>query len=429
MYRYGLTLTVVSMLLCLSGESTAQCTLGWKSGAEVPGLNFNGYTASSWDSDGVGPQAPVLVIGGAYTMAGSTPANYIAAWDNLAWQALGSGIGGPPLFPYVSSLLDRNDVLYAGGRFTSAGGSGANRIAGWNGSTWFPLSTGMAGDDLTDVYALAVFNDELIAGGYFISAGGGSNTTDIARWNGTRWRSLGTGIGGPVRALTLFNNELIAAGDFTNASGVSANRIASWNGTTWQALGSGMDDNVYALAVYNNELIAAGRFTMAGGVSASRIARWNGTSWQPLAGGMSDSVLALTVYNNELIAGGAFASPGQNPKYIARWNGSTWEKIGSGMNGIVNALEHHQSELIAAGQFTTAGGNPSSYWARWGPSCPTGDMNCDQVVNAGDIGLFVTALLDAASLTECTRVVADMNFDGLNNTADIDDFVAALLGA
>ena len=79
--------------------------------------------------------------------------------------------------------------------------------------------------------------------------------------------------------LTVYNSELIAGGWFTSAGGVEANRIAKWNGTSWSGLGSGMDERVYALTVYNNELIAGGWFNSAGGVGASRIAKWNGTAW------------------------------------------------------------------------------------------------------------------------------------------------------
>jgi hypothetical protein len=78
----------------------------------------------------------------------------------------------------------------------------------------------------------------------------------------------------------VYNGELIAGGEFTTAGGVTANRIARWNGTTWQALGTGMSGGYYpyvlALAVYNGELIAGGGFTIttAGGQVSAYWARW-----------------------------------------------------------------------------------------------------------------------------------------------------------
>jgi len=52
--------------------------------------------------------------------------------------------------------------IYAGGSFTTAGGNSAMRIAKWNGTTWYNLSTGVSGA----VAALAVAPDgTLYAGG------------------------------------------------------------------------------------------------------------------------------------------------------------------------------------------------------------------------------------------------------------------------
>ncbi|MDO8628897.1 MAG: right-handed parallel beta-helix repeat-containing protein, partial [Phycisphaerales bacterium] len=65
---------------------------------------------------------------------------------------------------------------------------------------------------------------------------------------------------------------------FTTAGGGSANRIAKWNGSAWSALGTGMNAEVYALTVFDGgtgpALYAGGIFTTAGGVSAHYIARW-----------------------------------------------------------------------------------------------------------------------------------------------------------
>ena len=70
--------------------------------------------------------------------------------------------------------------------------------------------------------------------------------------------------------------------DFTTAGGSAANNIAKWNGSSWSALGSGMDgDCVYALAVSGSDLYAGGYFTTAGGTAANYIAKWNGSSGRP----------------------------------------------------------------------------------------------------------------------------------------------------
>ena len=62
-------------------------------------------------------------------------------------------------------------------------------------------------------------------------------------------------------------------GLFETAGGVSANYIAKWNGSSWSALGSGVDGTVYALAVSVSDLYAGGRFTTAGGKVSAYIAK------------------------------------------------------------------------------------------------------------------------------------------------------------
>ncbi len=63
---------------------------------------------------------------------------------------------------------------------------------------------------------------------------------------------------------------------------------------------------------------------------------------------------------------------------------------------------------------------------------PVGDLNCDGLINNGDIDPFVLAVTDesgyAAAYPECDRMLADCNGDTLVNNGDIDSFVALLSG-
>lgn len=62
----------------------------------------------------------------------------------------------------VHAVVLHQGVLYAGGAFSSAGGvANTNRIAGWNGTSWFPLGTGIPNGI---VYALASINGNLYIG-------------------------------------------------------------------------------------------------------------------------------------------------------------------------------------------------------------------------------------------------------------------------
>jgi hypothetical protein len=176
------------------------------------------------------------------------------------------------------------------------------------------------------VEALAVSGTNLYAGGSFTTAGG-LTANCIAKWNGSAWSALGSGMGGApdpsvppdVRALAVTGTDLYARGYFTTAGGVGANRIAKWNGSAWSALGSGMDWTVEALAVSWTNLYAGGAFTTAGGTTANYIAKWDGSAWSALGSGMDGSVTALAADGaKRLFLGGTFYFAGTNASpYIA----------------------------------------------------------------------------------------------------------------
>ena len=313
-----------------------------------------------------------LYVGGSFTIAGGSMANSIARWNGSSWSALGSGIGG---FPYakVSALAVSGSDVYAGGEFTSAGGIGANHIAKWDGSSWSALGSGLSGGDYPHVSALAVSGSNLYAGGGFTTAGD-SAANYIAKWNGSSWSALGSGMDGSVIALSVSGSYLYAGGYFTTAGGIAANGIAKWDGSSWSALGSGMiDGGVLALAVAGTDVYAGGYFATAGGHAANSIAKWDGSSWTALGSGVDGSVSALAVSGSNLYAGGYFTTADWSPaNYIAKWNGSNWSALGSGMNGTVSALAVSGSDLYAGGWFTTAGGKVSAYIARaYRPALPT----------------------------------------------------------
>ena len=67
-------------------------------------------------------------------------------------------------------------------------------------------------------------------------------------------------------------DEVYVGGDFTYGTAGMAtgtyNRVARWDGTGWQQLGSGLDGTVRAIAVVGTDVYAGGDFTAAGDVPA-----------------------------------------------------------------------------------------------------------------------------------------------------------------
>src|SRR6266852_3430940 len=344
--------------------------------------------------DGSGP---ALYAGGDFTAAGGVAAHHLAKWDGTQWSAIGSGMN------FAVSVLRVFDngtgpALSAGGEFTTADAIAANYIAKWDGMQWSAIGSGSGMSQLLS--ALTVFDNgtgpALYAGGNF-SAAGSAAANNVARWDGTQWSALGSVLGvegcdscGHVLALTVFDDgsgpALYAGGGFTRAGGVVVNSIAKWNGTQWSALGSGVSASVNALTVFDDRsgsaLYVGGVFSHIGGERFNFIAKWDGTQWSHLGSGMNGefaSVLALTVFDDEsgpaLYAGGGFTTAGGvAANYIAKWDSAQWSTLGSGMDSVVRALTVFEDgggpALYAGGQFTTAGGTTSSRIAAWRCATP-----------------------------------------------------------
>lgn len=309
----------------------------------------------------------LLYAGGEFSSAGGVSTNHIAVWNGINWDSLSSGING-----WVNALCIYNNELYAGGNFTMAGGNHAKNIAKWNGSNWDSLGSGINGQ----IETMIVYNGELYVSGYYIISAGNINVNDIAKWNGTTWSAVGTGIGpspGDVEALAIYNGDLYAGGAFNTAGGISVNNIAKWNGINWSPVGSGITNCIYDLTVYNGELYAGGNIFTAGGNQALGVAKWNGISWDSVGYVLDCRVAALAVYDNELYAGGLFYIAGGIPvSNIAKWNGANWSAVGAGITDsscttvpVVRALAIYNSDLYAGGIFHTAVGGPADYIAKW----------------------------------------------------------------
>lgn len=308
-----------------------------------------GVTSFGGETADVGRFGANLLVGDSY--------GNLKIWNGSFWSSLGYTNAT------ISTSAEDAGVLYIGGSFTTLSGSSIRSLARYDG-TWSAMAAGQGANFA--VNGLHSWNGELVAGGVFTQIGDLQGST-IARWDGTAWQPLGTGIpylGGGVVAMATFEGDLVVGGSFTMAGGVSVNKLARWDGTSWSAMGPGSGTSVAGLLSLGSELYATGYW---GGVQT--LGRWNGSDFVPLGtsiNGSTQLIFALASYQGDPVMGGSFTSvDGMPANYIARWDGTDWQTLGSGTNGQVWGIHEMGGDLYVAGGFTQAGGVPASNIARW----------------------------------------------------------------
>ena len=123
-------------------------------------------------------------------------------------------------------------VLYVGGGFLEQDGAPGNSIARWDGQSWHRLSGGVLLENgrQAGVNKLVPFHDNLYAAGPFIYADG-IWAYCIARWDGSKWCSLGDTVSTVIMDAEVYKDELYIAGTFKAINGDSSYQyFAKWTG-------------------------------------------------------------------------------------------------------------------------------------------------------------------------------------------------------
>jgi hypothetical protein len=215
-------------------------------------------------------------------------ANNVFSYENGVWQTLGTGLN-----TVVRALAFSGGNLYAGGDFTKSGDEPMNHVARWDGTKWWPMGSGTNGS----VGSITADADAVYVLGNITTAGGDS-ANHVARWDiqDESWSAMGSGLGVVgtyllVPDISAIGGAVYAGGGFTTAGGAPANNIARWDGTHWSALGSGISGSSWIedIVFANDSVLIGGLFNKAGANPSYNFAVWH-TSL-PRLGSISGRVL------------------------------------------------------------------------------------------------------------------------------------------
>jgi len=311
-----------------------------------------------------------LYCGGSFTTINGVSIKRVARWNGTQWQTMGGGFDNGAVEKMAITTVG---TIYAVGSFTRSGMTQLNRVAKWNGSSWTAVGSGF--NDV--VYTVTVRSDGVVFVGGKFTQSGSTAINRIAYWNGSQWVEPYSGVSGGLSpyVLSLTSDSagnIYVGGQFQYAGAFSASNIAKWDGTQWSSLGSGTNGPVYSLAVdETGKLYVGGNFTRAGGVDVNNIAIWNGSSWSSLMGGANGIIFSIVPQTAQSVfIGGNFSyvGGGVSSNGLAWWYSNNWRSVTSGVSGsnkeIRGLILDTQGNLCVCGDFYMAGGNISYKVAR-----------------------------------------------------------------
>jgi trimeric autotransporter adhesin len=257
-----------------------------------------------FDPDGSGPIPPRLYIGGMMMCAalpGFVPLSYaLASFDGAAW----SGLGGAWVQGAVNALAVFDD------------GSGPALFIG--------------GDEVMMIWPPLIWS--------------------LAKWDGTSFSSFGALAGNPnngVSAFSVFDDgsgpALYLGGRFNQAGGLPASNIARWNGMSWASVGGGVSGEVTALsppfgtgALNTQALYVSGSFLTAGVNVSAYFARWMKALPVVLSLSQSGGMGSIEIANASCLAGSSYFSAFSfNPMNFLVPGGGSWSGLHITMGEVI----------------------------------------------------------------------------------------------
>ena len=169
----------------------------------------------------------------------------VRRWQNGDWTQVGADTSFATS-PYIQSMVWSGTNLYLAGNFIVTNDFFATNLLCWNGATWAGVNHPFGADVLVAPATTDGTNLFIAINSY----GAPFTEVKVAKWNGTQWKILGTGISSErpwvqVSSLAVRGRDLFVGGDFTSAGGKAADNLAIWHdypevtlaGRGWQSAG------------------------------------------------------------------------------------------------------------------------------------------------------------------------------------------------
>lgn len=218
----------------------------------------------------------------------------------------------------------------------------------------------------------------------------GIHTQGIARWNGTKWDSMGAGIDRLIMydtsnwypphtyAMATYHNKLYVGGESSSLGYLNAPGIGTWDGTSWDTIpiqpfvnrdniSTGIVD---ALTIINNKLYVGGAFDTVAGKRCIGITCWNDTNWTSLNFpnlSIFSYIDAICEYKGSIYVGGLFWGANTIDN-IGRWDSTGWHTVGQGIPGSLSdvwSMVVYDGELYVGGEFSISDGNVGNNIEKW----------------------------------------------------------------
>lgn len=398
------------------------------------GTQAHAFSLAEFD-DGAGRAvyATVISVNGGGALVG----NGVVKWDGQQWSMVGRTLGaGASAHAVLAHDDGSGPALYVTGNFeTIAAVPNTLNNARLRNHAWEPVrgqSPGPGGRFL--VAYPSPEGPRLIAGGG-ASSQGESAGVGVSQWDGQRWSPLGAGVSYALFDRSVATTEAMGQPELLlinadRAGGLPMRDLARWNGRRWRALGSG---TLYAINSVATTPAPDSRIFVGTSNGAfpftSPVYEFRDGVWIALPGEFYSAARVEVVdegVGSTLFAFGQFSDISGVPiKGIARWDGDSWIAAGAGLEGTVNDLLRfvdaagHQW-LYACGRMYFPGTGNTYPVARIRMECALGlygDANADGSVDFLDLNLVISTF---GAVGSPGFIPSDLNGDGHVDFLDLN---------